>query len=634
MPFFDKYPYTNFHNVNLDWVLERVKEWGQMVEDNNTRFENLLQANEDFKSYVNNYLQNLDVQEEINIKLDSMLESGVLIQYMQPYMSTGVTTWLNENITEPEGVIIDRSLTVEDACADAKATGKALSIPKASILFGYFDIDTTNRTISNTNRATLIDAKNRAYKFIEPTTIQLPTQSNLANFVYLLLYKISNNTLFIFVPNSSWSEYNTLNNEINNNPRDYLYLFSFYCYSDGRATYLDTDSSYRYRVNGIYYNNDKTNFYIFKNRNRITPYAFFINFLSISSFKVISFSMPNDNGIGFHNLPNNYIVDWSNIENPAYVKLITLNNSTNRIEVVKDFDDNMLLTHSYIGVVTNGSISDVILTNGNALIGSGFSIESIYGIPSNIYRNIFNRFDDLYKLPKKVGVIGDSLSVGYMRNNNRLLPYSWVKHIQYDSGNQWLNFGASGYTTLLWCSSPTYGKIQMETSGNKCQVYIIGLGVNDCAGTNPVPLGSQYDIVNNPDRVATTFYGGYARIIQLIKRLNPNAIVICLTIPKLGDNFNSYNNAIRYIANTYYSTDNKVILMDIANNNMELFNDSSSKLKIDSQKTNAGGHFTAYGYRMIAGFMKYKLNELIYNNTVFENIPFIDYDNTEPVGDV
>ena len=123
MPFFDKYPYTNFHNVNLDWVLERVKEWGQMVEDNNTRFENLEQANEDFKEYVTNYLENLDVQAAIDDKLDRMFASGVLGEYLQPYVSPVVTTWLDQHITEPTGVVIDNSLTVSGACADAKATG-------------------------------------------------------------------------------------------------------------------------------------------------------------------------------------------------------------------------------------------------------------------------------------------------------------------------------------------------------------------------------------------------------------------------------------------------------------------------------------------------------------------------------
>lgn len=134
MPFFDHYPYTNFHNVNLDWILERVKEWGQMVEDNNTRFENLQQANEDFKEYVTNYLQNLDIQAEIDDKLDRMFESGELTEYFQPYVSDTVTTWLDQNITEPEGVVIDTSLTVSGACADAKVTGDKINQLKLRLL--------------------------------------------------------------------------------------------------------------------------------------------------------------------------------------------------------------------------------------------------------------------------------------------------------------------------------------------------------------------------------------------------------------------------------------------------------------------------------------------------------------------
>lgn len=128
MPFFDQYPYTNFHNINLDWILERVKEWGQMVEDNNTRFENLEQANEDFKTYVTNYLENLNIQTAIDDKLNRMFESGELTDYLQPYVSTTVTTWLDENITEPTGVVIDSSLTVAGACADAKTVGDKLDL--------------------------------------------------------------------------------------------------------------------------------------------------------------------------------------------------------------------------------------------------------------------------------------------------------------------------------------------------------------------------------------------------------------------------------------------------------------------------------------------------------------------------
>lgn len=126
MGFFDFFPYTNFHNVNLDWVLQRVKEWGELVVANDIAFHNLEEANASFKRYVENYLADLDVQAQIDDKLDRMFESGVLGEYLQPYVSPTVTRWLDENITEPTGVIIDSSLTVAGACADAKATGERI----------------------------------------------------------------------------------------------------------------------------------------------------------------------------------------------------------------------------------------------------------------------------------------------------------------------------------------------------------------------------------------------------------------------------------------------------------------------------------------------------------------------------
>ncbi len=126
MGFFDEYPYTNWHNVNLDWVLERVKEWGQMVEANNQAFQDLKEANASFKEYVTNYIENLNYQAAIDDKLDRMFESGVLGEYLQPYVSPVVTTWLDQHITEPEGVVIDSSLTVAGAAADSRAVGNRI----------------------------------------------------------------------------------------------------------------------------------------------------------------------------------------------------------------------------------------------------------------------------------------------------------------------------------------------------------------------------------------------------------------------------------------------------------------------------------------------------------------------------
>ena len=133
MGFFDRYPYTNWHNVNLDWVLKRVKEWGELVEANNQAFQDLEAANESFKEYVTNYLEGLDVQEEINNKLDEMLNSGVLTEHFLPFISTDVSNWLDEHITQPTTPVIDDSLTIDGAAANALTVGQRLTSLNDSI---------------------------------------------------------------------------------------------------------------------------------------------------------------------------------------------------------------------------------------------------------------------------------------------------------------------------------------------------------------------------------------------------------------------------------------------------------------------------------------------------------------------
>ena len=159
MGFLDKYPYTNWHNVNLDWVLERVKEWGEMVEANDQAFKDLEEANASFKDYVTNYLEDLDVQAAIDDKLDRMLESGVLGEYLQPYMSPAVSTWLEENITEPVGVVIDSSLTVAGAAADSRATGDAIKRAREEAL----TTDVKNALLTCFSKVAYIDGNGQSY---------------------------------------------------------------------------------------------------------------------------------------------------------------------------------------------------------------------------------------------------------------------------------------------------------------------------------------------------------------------------------------------------------------------------------------------------------------------------------------
>lgn len=85
-----------------------------------------------FEEYVTNYLTNLDVQDEINNKLDAMVTSGVMSQLISPIaddlIPPAVTSWLNTNV-DPVGsaVVVDDTLTISGAAADAKVTGDEIN---------------------------------------------------------------------------------------------------------------------------------------------------------------------------------------------------------------------------------------------------------------------------------------------------------------------------------------------------------------------------------------------------------------------------------------------------------------------------------------------------------------------------
>ena len=74
------------------------------------------------QTYVNDYFDDLDVQEEINNKLDEMAEDGSLSDLIEPFLPDIISEWLTEHIT-PTTPAIDNTLSVSGAGADAKVTG-------------------------------------------------------------------------------------------------------------------------------------------------------------------------------------------------------------------------------------------------------------------------------------------------------------------------------------------------------------------------------------------------------------------------------------------------------------------------------------------------------------------------------
>lgn len=103
--------------------------------------ESLVKSYKDLYDFINTYFANLDVQSEVNKKIQSMVEDGSLLTLIAPTISSSTGEWLHTNITNPTSPPIDKSLTIENAAADAKETGTEILSNKKninSIIGNYF----------------------------------------------------------------------------------------------------------------------------------------------------------------------------------------------------------------------------------------------------------------------------------------------------------------------------------------------------------------------------------------------------------------------------------------------------------------------------------------------------------------
>ena len=162
-----QYPGTNFHDLNLDWVLEQVKnlltEWGETRTD----WENLLADNTEFKSTLENEWDNFhdyilahvdeDVPTEVVAEIDRMASDGRLLGIITAdptgegsALSDAVGGWISTHLhPEPTDVMIDDSLSVQGAAADAKATGDAIADLKNALnAFAESATITHNETVT------------------------------------------------------------------------------------------------------------------------------------------------------------------------------------------------------------------------------------------------------------------------------------------------------------------------------------------------------------------------------------------------------------------------------------------------------------------------------------------------------
>lgn len=139
MGVFNNFPYTNFHEMNLDWIIEEVK-------NTVTAWEEYKSNMDDWKAGVDTELEafqewfdNLDVQDEVRVVIRELINSGEFVTITTPQITTAVEDWLAEHIT-PTTPAVDDTLTISGAAADAKATGDAITNLKGDLYkYNAFD---------------------------------------------------------------------------------------------------------------------------------------------------------------------------------------------------------------------------------------------------------------------------------------------------------------------------------------------------------------------------------------------------------------------------------------------------------------------------------------------------------------
>lgn len=94
MALFENFPYTNLHDLNLDWVLATIRkliaEWAAYQEAMNKNFRDLEDAFNSLRQYVMDYFDNLDlteaVTEAVEATLQEMMQDGTLDRLIGEYI--------------------------------------------------------------------------------------------------------------------------------------------------------------------------------------------------------------------------------------------------------------------------------------------------------------------------------------------------------------------------------------------------------------------------------------------------------------------------------------------------------------------------------------------------------------------
>lgn len=125
MAIFEKLPYTNYHDLNADWIVKKVKEvadaWTEYRDDMDEWKDGV---DAELQTFYN-WFDNLDLTDEVRTIIEEMVQDGTFITTATPVITSATETWLAAHVSQ--GYAVDNTLTISGAAADAKVTGDRIS---------------------------------------------------------------------------------------------------------------------------------------------------------------------------------------------------------------------------------------------------------------------------------------------------------------------------------------------------------------------------------------------------------------------------------------------------------------------------------------------------------------------------
>lgn len=190
----NEYPYTDFNEYNMDWIIKTVKDLTVEWAATKTEWTDMKTELEALKLYITNYFDNLDVDQEISDKIDEMVADGTFLDIIRSTVTTeaGAVTsaWIADNLLQETGYVLDKSLTVEDAAADAKAAGDRITALEEAT--GVIDFGPANFARGDLSSSGNVITRN--YRVITPNTFNFAEECKIIvdpNYTgYLWLYPV------------------------------------------------------------------------------------------------------------------------------------------------------------------------------------------------------------------------------------------------------------------------------------------------------------------------------------------------------------------------------------------------------------------------------------------------------------